>query len=248
MSLFDIAVGAYKAYEDRQALKQAQAEQARLNERAAEMSQFTPYGVTTGLGTSFFDTEAKTAGYELDPRMAAYRDQLYNLGAQALPTSFDPQAAAQTYYDEMQTMMAPARAQQATQLQQDIFGSGRLGLQLAGEAAGAGRGTGMYQPDVLGFNQANAMQDQQLAIAARDKAMAELDQAINRGTGLMRTGIGVEELGADIMTRGAALGGQQMQGGANAGGMLLAKDPSPTVGYGYQASQVIPDYLMGTVS
>ena len=187
---------------------------------AADMSKFTPYGVTTGFGSSWFDTENNTAGYELDPALAAYRDKLMGMGAEALPSTMDPTANAQNYYDEMQAMMAPARAQEQTQLQQNLFGSGRLGMRLAGEAAGAGAG-GMYQPDVLGYNKANALADQSLAQQARQQSMNELDAAIARGTGLFTSGIGVEELGMKPLAIGAELGGRASSAGANAGQYMM---------------------------
>lgn len=64
---------------------------------AAEAGKFKPYGVTTGFGSSWFDPEAGTAGYDLDPALAAYRDKLMMMGAEGLPgmpTSEQDAAAA----------------------------------------------------------------------------------------------------------------------------------------------------------
>lgn len=196
----------------------AQLEAAKI---AADMSKFTPYGVTTGFGQSWFDEENQTAGYELDPALAAYRDKLMSMGAEALPSSMDPTANAQTYYDEMQAMAAPGRQQQMQNMRQDVFGSGRLGMRLAGEAAGAGANAGMVNPDFFGMNAANAMADQQMQMLARDKSMAELDAAINRGTGLFTSGFGVEELGMKPLALGAEIGGRASSAGANAGNYLM---------------------------
>lgn len=188
--------------------------------QAAEMSKFTPYGVTTGFGQSWFDPKKQTAGYQLDPGLAAYRDKLMMLGAEALPGQINPTANAQQYYDEIQAMMAPARQQEQLGLQQNLFGSGRLGMRLAGEGAGAGAG-GMYQPDVLGYNKAQELANMQLAQQARTQSMAELDQAIGRGTGLFQTGLGVEQLGMTPLQLGAEIGGRATTAGAQQAQYLL---------------------------
>jgi len=70
---------------------------------AADAAAFKPYGVTTGFGTGYFDPENQTAGYQLDPALAAYRDELFGLGTQALPTSIQgPQAAGLQYFQDLQ--------------------------------------------------------------------------------------------------------------------------------------------------
>ena len=48
---------------------------------------FTPYGITTGFGTSTFDTAGKTGGYTLTPEMQAFRDQYYGAATAAMPTA-----------------------------------------------------------------------------------------------------------------------------------------------------------------
>ena len=252
MSLFDLAqtaAGLYGGYQERKAAKEAAQATQFAAQQAADSATFKPYGVTTGFGTGFFDTDKGLAGYELDPMLAAYRDEMFQLGGRALPTvdQFDPAAASQQYYDEMQAIMAPPRAQERTQLQQDIFGSGRLGMRLAGEAAGAGVGSGMYQPDVLGYNKAQEMANQKLAMASREQAMSELDKAIARGTGLMQTGFGVEELGMGAMSAGAALGGKALEGGSARAAALLEGGQNAAA-YNAKANTAYADALSGLVN
>lgn len=194
----------------------AQLEAAKI---AADAAAFKPYSVTTGLGTSYFNTEDNTAGYQLDPALAAWRDQMMLAAGQAMPSSFDTTANAQQYYDEMQAMMAPSRQQENLQMQQDLFGSGRLGMRLAGEGAGAG--TGMVQPDVFGMNQARTQADQALAQQARAQAQTELDQAIARGTGLFQTGVGIEQLGLTPLELGGTFGGYGSSAGSAQANALL---------------------------
>lgn len=189
---------------------------------AADASKFRPYGVTTGFGSSWFNPQTQQAGYQLDPALAAYRDaNLMGAAQVADQINLDPTSAAQGYYNQMQDMMAPRRAQEQTQLQQNLFGSGRLGMRLAGEGAGAGAG-GMYQPDVLGYNKAQELANQNLAMQSRQQALNEMDQAISRSQGMFTYGTGVEQLGMTPLQMGAELGGRQMQGGAAAGQALLS--------------------------
>ncbi len=203
------------------AAKDAAAAQIEAGKVAADMAKFTPYGVTSGFGTGWFDAETQTAGYQLDPALAAYRDKLMGMGAEALPGTMNIDEASQSYYDQMQQMMAPARQQEQLGLQQNLFGSGRLGMRLAGEGAGAGTGGGMYQPDILGYNKAQELANQQLAMQSRQQAFNEMDAAINRGTGLFTQGFGVEQLGMMPMTLGAEFGGRASSAGATAANAML---------------------------
>ena len=216
-----IGLGLLGNYQARSAAQDAAASQQRIAEQAAAMSEFKPYTVTTGFGTGFFDEEQQQAGYVLDPALQAYRDALIGMGAQALPTEVDTGAAAQQYYDEMKAMQAPAQAAEDIAMRNRMFGTGRLGMRLAGEAAGAGAGTGMYQPDVLGLNRSRAMADQALAMQARQQAQNELDAAIARGTGLFQQSFGVEQLGMSPLTMGAEFGGRGSAAGANAASALM---------------------------
>lgn len=202
------------------AAKQAAAAQLESAKIAADAAAFKPYSVTTGLGTGYFNPETQTAGYTLDPALQAWRDSMMQAAGQAMPTSFDTSANAQQYYNEMQQMMQPARQAENLALQQDLFGSGRLGMRLAGEGAGAG--SGMVQPDVFGLNQARAQADQALAQQARAQSMTELDQAIARGTGLFQTGVGIEQLGLTPLELGGTFGGYGSSAGAQQAQALLS--------------------------
>ena len=203
------------------AAKQAAQAQLTVGQQAAEAAQFRPYSVTTGFGTGYFDTDKQVAGYELDPGLQAYRDALMSLGAQALPEQVDTQAQAQQYMSELQAMQAPMRAQEDVDLRQRMFGSGRLGLRLAGEAAGAGTGGGMYQPDVLGQQKARELANIAMAQQARQQAINELDAQIARGTGLFQTGLGVEQLGMTPLSLGGEFGGMASSAGAQQAQNLL---------------------------
>lgn len=220
-TLGSTAATLYGSYTAQQAAKDAADQSLAAANQAAAAAQFKPYSVTTGLGQSYFNPETAQAGYILDPALQAWRDRYLMMGAQALPTSMDTAANAQRYYDETQAMMAPARQAENLQMQQDLFGSGRLGMRLAGQGAGTGT-SGMVQPDVFGLNQSRALADQALAQQARTQAQTELDMAISRGQGLFQSGIGVEQLGLTPLELGAQLGGYNTQASNTAANALLA--------------------------
>lgn len=124
---------------------------------------------------------------------------------------YSPEARAAEIYKEQLNLLDPTFAQQEAQLAQSLFGSGRLGLQLAGDAAGAGRGTGMVNPDVFGFQRARGQTLAELAAGSRQQAFTEGEQMANLAGKLLTSGLGVAEaerqmiaLGIDAETARAA--------------------------------------------
>lgn len=209
----------------------AQLESSRM---AAEAARFRPYGITTGFGSSSFDTNKDTGTYTLDPRMAAFRDQYY-AGAQNVldqQKGFDPQEMARRVYAEQQGLLQPGRQQEDVALRQSMLSSGRVGLGVSGGAAGAGA-DGMLNPDQFSLDRARALADAQMAYNSREYGQAELDRLIGRGQGLLTYGTGIESLGLDSLKLGLDAGsragvsqGQQaqalMQGGMGAAQSMLA--------------------------
>ena len=159
-------------------------------------AQFQPYTYTSQIGT----TTGKPVGSygfnvesQIDPT-------LINIGQAALPypqpflESFATQAGrrlplfggvdsgeqrAADIFRTQSALLEPSLERQRQELQSDLFGSGRLGLQLAGETAGAGN-VGMVQPDAygLGLAQARALAD--LSSKSRLQAQQEQQQAYNQ--------------------------------------------------------------------
>lgn len=199
---------------------QANVEAAKI---AAEAARFKPYAITTGFGTSFFDENKQQAGYSLDPMLQAWRNKMYGTGAQFMDQiQTDPQAAAAQYYAQQQGLMAPQRQAEDIALRQQQLQSGRIGLGLSGASQGAGAGTGYVNPEQYQRDLARAMADQQLSVASREQAQADIDRAISRGTGLLQTGLGIEEYGLKPLQLGADIGSRQAVSGANQAQSLLA--------------------------
>jgi hypothetical protein len=198
----------------------AQTESARI---AADAAKFRPYSITSGFGSSTFDTDKNTATYDLDPQLAAYRDQLYGLSQQGMGgINLDTQQNAQDYYNQQQGLLAGGRGAEDIALRQQQLGSGRIGLGLSGEAMGAGAGTGYVNPEQYQRDLARGQVDASMAANADQIARQQLDQDIARSTGLFNTGAGVEQLGLSNLTMGADIGNKAAVAGANQGNALLS--------------------------
>jgi hypothetical protein len=205
-----------------QGARAASRAQIQAAEIAAEAARFRPYGITTGFGTSRFDTDKDTGTYDLDPRLANFRDQYYS-GAQGVlgqMQGYDPQAMAQTVYGEQQALLDPSRQAENEALRASQLSSGRIGLGLTGSAVGAGTG-GMLNPQQFSLDRARAQADAQMAFNSREYGQAELDRLIGRGTGLMNTGFGIEELGAKSLTMGLDAGSRAGVSQGNQANALL---------------------------
>ena len=159
-------------------------------------AQFQPYTYTSLAGSTKAKRDGEygmTFSQELDPRF----QQLYGQGldaasgflsqyleqAQAPVEQFDFQKgidqATQEYFTQQQAALDPVFAQQRQKLQSDLFGSGRMGLMLAGETAGAGAG-GMVQPDAFGLSRGQSQALQEAYASSRAAAIGEQQQAFNQ--------------------------------------------------------------------
>ena len=106
--------------------------------------------------------------------------------------NFNPEQAGQDLFNQRAELLQPQFAQQNAQAQESMFGTGRLGLRLAGEGIGAGAGSGMMSPDAFGVN------------AAQSQALAGLAaQSTNDAFGqeLQRSGLDLSQFNANQMTQ-----------------------------------------------
>ena len=159
-------------------------------------AQFQPYTYTSLAGSTKAAREGQygfTFSQELDPRLP----QLYGQGldassgllsqyldqAQAPVEQFDFQKgideATQEYFAQQQAALDPVFAQQRQQLQSDLFGSGRMGLMLAADTAGAAGG-GMVQPDAFGLSRGQSQALQEAYASSRAAAVGEQQQAFTQ--------------------------------------------------------------------
>tara|TARA_Y100000385_G_scaffold267051_1_gene302798 strand:+ start:34 stop:876 length:843 start_codon:yes stop_codon:yes gene_type:complete len=183
--------------------------------RYAAQAVFKPYTLTTSVGTTSYD---KNKGFNLgltqpllDIQEAGYGGarQLVGeipeaFGREAAQFGFDRDLAGRTsdIFREQSSLLEPAFAQQRQQLQSDLFGSGRMGLMLAGEAAGAGAG-GMVSPDAYGLGRSQSQTLANLAAQSRQQALTEQQQAYGIESGMFGINEGLEQQRAQNLLTGA---------------------------------------------
>lgn len=180
----------------------AEAAVARARELGKE-AVFKPFTMTTGSGTSQYLGDGNyqsTLSAPYQQILASSLGGAGNLFEQA--AAFDPSARAAEVFDEQAALLQPQFEQQATALQNRLFGSGRLGLRLAGEGAGLGVGSGMVQPDALGLGRAQQQTLAELAAGSRAQAFGEQAQLQQAASGMLQAGLGVSQLEQALMQQG----------------------------------------------
>lgn len=197
----------------------AKVEAARI---AAEAAKFKPFSLRTGFGRGFFDTEAQTAGYELDPRLAEIRDFYYQQAQQAQEQALaaDPEAYAAKILEEQQQLLDPLRRAEDIKLRQEQLNRGRIGLGVSPESQGFGMLSGAVNPEQLALQLARARADAERAAAARTAGIQEQERLQGRPATLFTSGAGFEELGMKPLEMGAQYGGKAAIAGAQAGELL----------------------------
>ena len=216
------------------------------------------------------------AGYTLDPQLKAMQDRflglaggglsqaeqaqqqfaplqgaaqgLFGLGQQYLAQS--PQEAAQQYIAQQQELLAPSRERQYSQLQTNLFNTGRGGLAVGATGArpSGAAGLGAASPEMEAYYNALAQQDAQLAAQGMQAGQQQVafgaglfgtgGNLANQGYGLQAAALGpyqaylqgatgLESLGQQPLEMGSALGGRIASAtGANAlygGGQAAAQ-------------------------
>jgi hypothetical protein len=196
-------------------------------ERYAKDVFFKPWTMTSLLGGATYDTDTNKYGVTIDPRLMGITD-LSLEGAQRLYTdlaNFDVQQRAKTLFGEQKALLDPVLLQQQIQGQERQYGTGRLGLKLAGAGLGASTGTGQVNPDAFGLAAAQSQMLGQLAVGSREQALAEQGTLAQLASGMMGTAMGVEDLAQKLINVGvdresarsaaAAAAGQIGTGGYN---------------------------------
>lgn len=202
---------------------QAANAQLQAGREAAEAAKFRPYSITTGFGRSYFSPETQTAGYEIDPRLAAFRDQLYGLSSSTLGqlAGTTPEAEAQKYVTQQMGLLQPTRQAEDIAARQAALGTGRIGLGVTPSAVGAGDVSGLVNPDDFARQLARERINAQIAAEGTQYGQNIIDKLIARGTGLFSSGAGVEQLGMGALTTGADIGKAGVEAGkAGAYGLL----------------------------
>ena len=164
--------------------------------RYAKDVYFKPYTMTSGYGRTTYDPSSGTTASSLSApystaEAAGLTTALQGYGGASNLLGqlggFDVGQRASDIYGEQAALLQPSFQQQNADLQQQLAGSGRLGLRLSGGTVGAG-GTGLVQPDAFGLGRAQQQTLAELASGARGQALSEMGQMADTATGLMSSG------------------------------------------------------------
>lgn len=207
------------------ASQQSAQQQLEATRRAEQFATFKPVGVTTAFGQSQFQFDPTTgqlvsAGYTATPEVAAQRQRLFTLGAEALPTTADTAALQQQYLEQQRGLLAPSREQQLAQLRNRQYQRGTTGLATGGTVAGyAPNAAGLMatNPEMAAYYNALAREDATLAANAPTYAQDLLNKRIASGTNLFTQAGALETMAQQPLTLGAGLGAQAATAGSRAG-------------------------------
>ena len=181
----------------------------------AEFQPFT-YRGTGGFGVT--GTQVDDDGYSWSADIPDWIKALGKTGSGAAGGLFgqyaqlaqqNPYEAADEFYQRGLTQLRPELAKQQIAAQERMFGSGRLGLKLAGEAVGAPTGTGMVNPDAYGLaaGQADMLQDLYTKSLTAGQAMQTqyLNQLSSAAAKMLELGMKPNEIEQQLINFGADL-------------------------------------------
>lgn len=226
-------VNAYLSSQQRQAIQNAYNQQsqqvAQAAARAQQQATFKPIGITTAFGTSQFQVDPATgqlvsAGYTPTAQTSQQIQNLFGLGAQALPTTADTQAIQQQYIAQQQGLLAPGREQQLAQLRNRQYQRGTGGLATGGTVAGyAPNAAGLMatNPEMAAYYNALAREEATLSANAPTYAQNLLNAQINTGTGLFGAANTLEGYARQPLALSTDLAKAQAASGAYAGQLGL---------------------------
>lgn len=154
----------------------------------SRLQQYSSQFLPSGIGPSLTSAEQQylsglgavggnlLGDYSLagSPGARAQQARLEGLAGQITPTSYDPNQAAQRYFEQQVGLLEPERQRQEQRLASSVFGRGRAGLNIGD----------IGQPELFALGRAREEQNAAIAAGSRERARAELGQDIALGTGL----------------------------------------------------------------
>jgi hypothetical protein len=232
-NLLGAATGLFTANQNKAALQNSYNTQAQSIRNAATQAQnlasFTPIGTTNFFGSSQFTRDPVTgqitsAGFTPTAQVGGQIQNLFGLGAQALPTTTNTQDIQRQYIAQQQGLLAPGREQALANLNNTQFQTGTTGLATGGTMAGYAPGqAGLMQtnPQLAAYYNSLAQQDAQLAANAPTYAQNLLNSQINTGTGLFGSANTLQGYAQQPLTTSTDLAKAQAAAGASAGQLGL---------------------------
>ena len=213
---------------ERQLGVQGQAEATRVGQQAVDTSQFKPFAVTTGAGTTQTDA---TGGFNLglNPEQQAMQQQLTGQASGLFGNvTGDIGAASQDIYNQIRGIQQPQEQRNQMRLNEELFARGRGGIS---SAQYGGQGQEQFQ-----YNQAQQEAMNNAAFQARTQALGEQQQQLQLGSGLLGQAYVPQQQQLDALTAGTNIA--NIAGtGARTGAQLQSQLGSAGIEALLQASQ-----------
>ena len=171
----------------RQGMQQAQA----LAQQARADTEFRPFTVTTGTGVS---QTTPTGGLDvgLGATAGALEQQLQEqAGGLFGRVGVDPATAQQEYFEQIRGVQRPEEERQRLAMEERLLGQGRLGL-MTSQYGGT--------PEQFALAKAQEEARNQAAVMARSQALAEQQQALQMGSGLLGQSFVPQQQQLDALT------------------------------------------------
>ena len=165
-----------------------------LGQQAMGSSQFKPFAVTTGAGTTQTDA---TGGFNLglNPEQQAMQQQLTGQASGLFGNvTGDIGAASQDIYNQIRGIQQPQEQRNQMRLNEELFARGRGGIS---SAQYGGQGQEQFQ-----YNQAQQEAMNQAAFQARTQALGEQQKQFELGSGLLGQAYVPQQQQLDALTSG----------------------------------------------
>jgi hypothetical protein len=187
-------------------IKRLQEQGANFAQKAVEFGAgaqvpFTPYTVTTGLGTSTFGPTGATA-----TAAAPYQNiqQTALQQAQEALGAINPAQASQTLFGQLEGLQAPFRQREQEALLSRLGARGLLGF--GQNVPVVGGAIGAVNPYIESLLSAQATQQAQNALAAQQFGTQEAARQQQLAQALTTQGAGIDRATADLLAQASTLG------------------------------------------
>ena len=190
-----------------------------MGKRAYDQSQFRPFGVTSNLANVQTTAEGGV-NLNLSPEQQAMQQQLLGQSRGLFgQVGADPAAAQAALYEQIRATQQPEEERQRLQMQENLFSSGRGGVQ-----------TAMYggTPEQMAYEKARQESMLNANLAARTQSQAEQLQAGQLGGMLQQAGYDPQRQAIDLfgasgvpsqLAAKGQLGGAELQSQAGGRGL-----------------------------
>jgi hypothetical protein len=168
---------------------------------AAAAVPFTPYTVTSGLGTSTVGPTGATS--TMAPEYAGIRTEAIGKAGEALG-AIDPAQASATLFGQLEGLAGPARQREQEQLLSRLGAKGLLGI--GRNLPTVGGGIAGVNPYIESLLSAQGTQQAQNALAATQFGTQEAQRQQALSESLLGMGTGLDAMGLDQLSRTGELG------------------------------------------